>query len=557
MSERKQLEEQIFQAKAELEIATLQRDANQAIRETNASNMVDVVTQESTFVNPATPYFDTPGFNLGHHAANGNYLRQISPLDRRYGGFPPHFESESQWRMILAEVRYLSDTDEMAISAIDTLKNFTVHTGYSREIKPKEKVEVPEGLVELCEKILADVDQESKMCCKWERERFANKRVDGETLTQYERLAPGTWRLSVLPPDNLTEPSPGDARSIESFYGLPRCHWYYGVAVGMRDSEIYGYFFQWGGGRDDWSFLGADEVMHSKLNVPENVRRGLSDLFAPKDRLRRADKLADNTLVGSAKQAQIALIRKQSAKQGGAKRLGMTSKLTTDKGTVNERDWYHESADGSLIVDSTDNIEYQAGPLGNNNAAGYIDVGKDAIRIAMRRWNMPAWMATGDGDLVNRASSLTTEAPFTRATQGRQRDEADDRQEMYWRIIEYESQPGGVIWDRYRDYAREIRSYIDLIIEPPDTSAHDSLKDAQENEIYHRNGVLSRQGWQERAGIDTEIEAERIEAERDDDADRLEAATALVGDNLTKAASEGWEGYCGPESKEPASEVDA
>ncbi len=58
---------------------------------------------------------------------------------------------------------------------------------------------------------------------------------------------------------------------------------------------------------------------------------------------------------------------------------------------------------------------------------------------------------------------------------------------------------------------------IKLFVKWPNIEVRDEKDHTEANEIRHRNGILSRQGWREDDGIDHPLEQSRVEQEQQAD----------------------------------------
>lgn len=462
------------------------------------------------------------------------------PEDRANGDNFPFWRTEAEHREIVGQARILAGISEVAQSVLENLCNYVIGGGFGYAWAPKEQWASDRQTarwIATLDEITQEFDEFNEFPELGERELFCRSRRDGEFFAGLIYRGGVLVELRQVDTTQITEP---DAKGqLEEYLSLPPglC-WKYGIAAFPNDAaRVLGYFVQWSGGAEDWDFFPPSRMVHLKLNVDREVKRGMSDFFPVQGNLTRGDKLLANTLEGAAVQAAIAFIREHA--QGVTRdaiqdlvagSVDETLTTITRSGATRERNIKHYRP--GTVVDVTNNTKYHAGPLGAPRGQSYIDVVQAALRMVGIRWSMPEYMISGDASNNNFASTLVAESPFTKAAVAKQNLYVRKFRELRWKVVQ-------TVIENVRSPIlpplKELKKRIELTVTPPEIAVRDRLQDHQIRREEHEAGILSLDTWAAEAGRDYEEERAKMANEP-----RPEPRAQL---SPLQVVAEHWRGY--------------
>ena len=424
--------------------------------------------------------------------------------DKRQGDNYPHWRTEVELAQIRGESRHIATSDEVAISALENLGNYCLGSGLEWRVIPKRQhannpqaKEAARAAQQIIDRFLDDNGWQDGA----ERGAFERWRRDGEIhVALYDEDDGRRIDAKIIDPDFVTEPE--RPRQLEDYLDLPSglC-WKYGHASDWKSpGTAIGYFVSWFGDPVDWEYLPAERVVHSKLNVDEEVKRGLSDFYSVRLNLEKAGKLLENTLIGASIQASIAYIREhaegttaEGIRSFVKARADSTQTVNTESGS---RTRYGRRMDPGTVVDIKQGAKYHAGPLGQPRSTSYIDLVQAALRLVGVRWQMPEYLISGDASNGNFASVLVAEAPFTKSSERKQRDFAATCKRIAWKVLRIASRFGLLPpWSR-------LREWLEVTVEGPEIAVRDRVEDHQIRREENEAGILSEDTWASLAGYD-------------------------------------------------------
>ena len=446
------------------------------------------------------PFRDGAGMSyFGDSVATGI----ARPTDRRFGDNFPFWQSEAEHRTIIGQARLVASRSEVALAALENLTNYTIGDGfgYSFAAKDEDDTEARKW-AELCQRISDNFDEANGFTEDGERSLFERSRQDGEFFACLTHRGGSNVSLRQVDPCFITEPD--NRQGVEEYAGLPTgLEWKYGVAADQGDpTRVHAYFAEWNGDANDWDVIPPESMVHLKLNVSPEVKRGLSDYYAVHGNLTRGEKLLGNTLEGAAGQAAIAYIREHamgttsdaiSDMVVGAATKTITE--TTDRGGQNTRNI--RNAKPGEIHDVTAGTKYQAGPMGSPNGPRFVEVVQAAMRMVGIRWAMPEYMISGDASNGNFASTLVAEAPFTKATEARQSVYSRKYREIKWKAV-------GIVAKRTGLFGNvslaKIKRRVQLTVDTPEVAVRNRVEDHTIKVGEHAAGILSLDTWAAEVG---------------------------------------------------------
>lgn len=140
-------------------------------------------------------------------------------------------------------------------------------------------------------------------------------------------------------------------------------------------------------------------------------------------------------------------------------------------------------------IDVTDDVELQF-PSHNLGATEASEDGR-SLRLLIACWfGLPEYLVSSDASNANFSSTLVAENPGIKALQSFQRYIADEFARLFR-------------WYYRNDELDVDFSFPTMVLRKP-------LDEARANEVLFNAGVMSRRTWQERAGIDPDVEQRRL-----------------------------------------------
>jgi len=450
--------------------------------------------------------FDSPGFGGGHYNPTTTH-----PQDRKHGRYRPVFETESQLNQIRGMARWLTASDETAIGVMENLVNYIIGTGFEYAAVARNETGESSQLIARVQSVIDNFLERNDWDGDLDRELFVRSRRDGEFFLRLHHVGGGLTEARLVEPEFVTEPA--DKRFMNEYVGADSLDWTFGVASDIRDVQrVHGFHVQWDGDPNDWEFVPVSEMIHAKLNVDRNIKRGLSDFFPTEKKIKRAAKVLRNTAEGAAIQAAIAYITEDA--KGTAKgdietlRSAQTDhtlrQSTPDGGTRTTRTRRFDP--GTIL--NTVGRQYKPGPMGSQRVPPFISVVQAVLRSVAVRWSMPENMISGDASNANFASLLVAEGPFVKSAEAKQMYYKRQFENVIWIVLKTAADHGafGV------DFAA-LRRLVNLSITPPRVSSRNRQEETTIRSTLSQAGVMSRKTWAAQEDLDYDVERQNIEDE--------------------------------------------
>lgn len=278
-----------------------------------------------------------------------------------------------------------------------------------------------------------------------------------------------------------------------------------GILTSDNDVQtVLGYLWSVDGKTAD--FIPADEMLHTKINVDSDVKRGRSILEPILKRDKQFDEWLTYRIALSLARSAVVLIRKIEGASPTQVREMRDKQQTQREDQGNDRRVRAFKPMSTITAGPGMSYEFKAP---NVQAADAQHDGR-AIQLNMAAaTGLPEYMFTGDASNANYASTLVAEGPAHREFESWQ-DFFTPRYRRLYRWAMMDAADAGAIDGLSVDGART----IEVDVHWPNIEVRDEQDHAKANEIRHRNGVLSREGWALDDGIEWEAEKVRIEKER-------------------------------------------
>lgn len=417
------------------------------------------------------------------------------PTDRRYGGNFPFWYSEQQLGLIRAQARLLATMNPNAQGLLNGLCSYVIGSGYRYDVVGKPNREVPDEILVKVQDCIDNFIDENAWA-EMEQELFWRSREDGEFFLRLFPQENGKMMVRVIEPEQVFMP-PGQQLADFS----------YGIKTGLDDvcnimAYSVSYIAPMGEKGDNpmaTEEVPADEIVHVKVNVKRNIKRGLSDFsYDTLDSFAAAGKLRANLGDGAAVQAAIAGVRQYDT--ASFAQVDSFVGAQTDYAQyspVTQRATDFQQIKSGTFLDIPKGMNYVP-PPGAAASQGHLEIMQALLRSAGNRHNAPEWLVSSDASNNNYASSMQAESPFLR--------HCKRLQELYKRsflkVIKAAVQnaaDAGLL-------PLNILDFVDISATPPELEVQDKSGVAQANQTYVAMGVKSRQTVAQELGLDWDTE---------------------------------------------------
>lgn len=432
----------------------------------------------------------------------------------------PNYINWWQLKVIRDEQRRLAQTNCYAQSAIDAYKKYVVGSGFTYTVTAKHDNVDPKLIQNV--QTLIDLFCEHNRMAEIESEICYRLHADGEVfLRMFPNYEDGLLRVRFTEPEQVRPPQ-DDSFPDESF----------GIKCAHHDiHDIIGY----------WvieqpyfnltpTLVPANEIIHMKLNVNSNSKRGLPTLYSIQANLRAcADTLQALVTIAKAR-ARFAAIRTiENAPPESMVTLGdrSTNATITDPNTGQITRLSHYGYGTILTVPSTIKWEFPSLALGSQDLVETLNVN---LRAIAARFGISETMLSADASNNNYASSLVAESPAVKtfqrfgkmmATYLAERRTQPERSLM-WNQIVLAVQTGILPESVYKD--------ITINVTMPTVVTRDMDVECRANIEYLNAGIKSRQTISSELGL--EYEKERKNFDMDPDLNKELDAEAKKTDSL-------------------------
>jgi hypothetical protein len=418
------------------------------------------------------------------------------PTDRRYGGNFPFWYSEQQLSLIRAQARLIATMSPNAQGLVNGLCSYVIGSGYQYDVVAKPNRNVPENIMV---RIQDTIDKfiEENAWSEMEQELFTRSREDGEFFLRLFAQEDGSTMVRVVEPEQVFMPPGG------SLYDFS-----YGIKTDPDDvCNIIGYSVAYvaSAGEDGSSNpmaaeeVPADEMIHMKVNVKRNIKRGLSDFsYDTLDAFATATKLRTNLGEGAAVQAAIAGVRQHDASSVGQVDTFINAASDyTQYSPVTQKGTDFQQIKSGTFMDIPKGMNYVPPPAAANSS-GHLEIMQALLRSAGNRHNAPEWLVSADASNNNYASSMTAESPFLRHCKRLQKL----YERTFLRVIRAVIQnaiDGGKL-------PQATMKYVDIVATAPQLEVQDASGTASANQTYVTLGIKSRQTVAQELGLDWDTE---------------------------------------------------
>lgn len=421
------------------------------------------------------------------------------------GGIPPYYRNNQGRGEVLPvyttwlQLKYIRDRsrrlcmeNEFAICATENRRNYIVGDGFTYRATGDKELSDKVQLVLDAWLIGADVSD-------YEADAMERLDKDGEFALRFFERASGLVEARFIEPEHIKDPT-GDPYSPARAFGVE-------TEIDDVENVLAYHVVKHPWISDATEPIPASEVMHVKLNVPRNAKRGLPTFYPVETNLRRSEDLLASMSSMAKARAKIALIRHmldttKTAAQSLVDSLSVGIQLQdpmTGQSTNLERMKY------GTILTSSGNVKYEM-PSAQTDAGSFVAILQAELRAVAARLQMPEWMLTVDASNANLASSLVAEAPSVKSFRRIQRmlcrrfgeSRHPAKKSWAWRQIEYAVRCGVL--------PREVLYKVQIQCEGPSLVVRNKAEEAEVNRVYYEMGIKSPQTIAQEQSLDYDQE---------------------------------------------------
>lgn len=306
-------------------------------------------------------------------------------------------------------------------------------------------------------------------------------------------VTPGMTVIRLVPPDQISDPT-GNIK--------------HGIVTDREDAQtVLGYCWATDGNLRD--IIRVDEMDHLKINVDSDVLRGRSMLEVLLKRLKEHEQWMDYRLALSMVRSAIALQKKVKGATPS-----QVSAIRDDQ-EKSRRDSPANNRTSKMLrpgtITTSSGIDYEF-LTPNIQAQDAQHDGRSQLLSMAAATGMAEYMFTGDASNANFASTMVAESPTVR--------EFEDWQDTFTAVFTgihrrmlINAANANAIEGLTEQAARE----MEIDIEWPPMQSSDELEHAKAVQLYRMMDILSKEGAAKDVGIDWEVEADRLEQERQEE----------------------------------------
>ena len=479
------------------ELATLiENEAKQVVRLQEAT--LDIYGQLGFLTNRPTSFATDDVF--GVPSQQGLVYHDST----KRGDLLPVYINEWQLKVIRQRSRQLCYFNEFALCGLENRVNYVVGEGLTyvaTPLDPKDRESVEAA--KLAQGII-DLWQEVNDLSEFEADTMRRLDMDGEAIIRIFPDEEGICHLRHVEPDHLRSPTGGDADPRYS----------YGVIADPADIEkIDGYAIvenphvSW-----ESKYVDASEVLHIKLNVPRNTKRGCPTYFPVHANLTRCEELLQSMTHMAKVRAKLALIRKLTGVSSTAAQA-LVDRLAAVKVNyvTGEKDVNVEMIAPGTVPTIPANMEVEA-PHPNIGASDFVEVLQAELRAVASRMLMPEWMFTALAD-AKYSNAFVVESPalkmFKRLQKlitgafGTRRYKA--RASLAWRQLRLAARMGML--------PRKALALIKVECKGPPLETRDKAAETTRAVSLKENRLASRKTLTQELGYDPDEELQQIASE--------------------------------------------
>lgn len=433
--------------------------------------------------------------------------------DRRGGDNWPIFRTEQEHARFRQDSRICVQTNGYAQGVLENLCNYIVGKGFNYKAGPKSRVDTnpdapgiqdAESIKSLVAKVQKVID---RFCAAndWntgtayceaagttvaaetrEQEAFKRTRRDGELFVRYF-ADEGQLKVRFVEPEAIKNP-PGGLRQEGWTYGIRHKVWEDDSGWHEDVETIEEYYVASLENDTEGEFVPADQMLHFKVNVDRNIKRGLPDfIHSTLASLTRAQLLQRNLSESSIAQAAVSEIQQVE----NATKSQMTDYAAGKMDYQVERP--NENGSRTVNFERREPASVRYVPKGltfvpppwSNGTPSHQAVLQGDLRGAGAKFCAPEYLMSADASNANFASTKEAGTPFTKNGECKQETYKGAFLKPVHRAVKVAIEAGELPANTFE--------LIEVQVEAPHVTTTDKLAQAQVDQIYVSLGSTDRQ----------------------------------------------------------------
>lgn len=492
------------------------------------------------------------------------WRRGISTIhDRSEGRFFPFYETERDLQIERAKWRRLATFTSVAVGAMQALQVYVMGGEWEYEWVARQDKDPPAELLKEMNVVLQATLERNDFVADLDNEVHDAAREDGETMLVGYSTDDGLVDIRRMDADNLREPASGHRLNEYLDLDPKQASWTFGVLTLFNERQKrfdherhagYHFIFEEDGSAWDWipawpTNIGDDELdgkfcQMIKRNVPRGAKRGISDYWPVLTHFERDDRTDTNLAVGTALLAAMPWIEEMPPTASLDQVKGQVSKALDTFSSLLTAKRGGETPVKNMRPGTVPKIsagrKYIAGPLGQPRSQIYLEVSNAMKRWIGLRWNMPAYMISGDATNDALASTLVAESPFVKAREADQQFFISPMRKLFTKALKVAHDFG-----RFRQWGRlDLKDILDLCelqIQPPPVATRDKLAQLEElfglydRDLMEANEVRTNLKYEPKPELDGQMKSDTDMALAEQQAENDAAAGVAVASVRAKA----------------------
>lgn len=389
-------------------------------------------------------------------------------------------------KMMRDKARQLARDNPHAKGLLDNFVKYVVGKGFQYVVQTEDEtlaVKATERWEEFCKST------------KWERkEREIVRRAlrDGEVFIRFFKKS-GGLALRFIDPA-LIVPKAGDTKNPFGIEYKPD----------DRGGPPVAYYVRKSYSATTVDRVDAKEIQHIKVEVDEDVPRGISILWVVRQRLRQYDTwLGDRLILNKLRTAIVLLRQHKGASPAQIKAFADAEQTETKTDPVTGQSYRSKRVQPGSIIDvpASVDMKYLSANINARDAA--VD-GRTVLLSVAAGIGQPEYMVTGDASNANYASTMVAEGPGV-------------RQFELWQS--FFGNEFALIWRRVMEWTGQVQADVggvdkcDVGVVGQRIVTRKPKEEAETHQILADNQILSKRTWAAREGLDYEEEQRNLEAE--------------------------------------------
>lgn len=325
---------------------------------------------------------------------------------RQHGENAPFVRSESELTEMRSLARWLCEVNPFAIGALENLTSFVVGEGltYRATVKDKSGKPLADAVQAVVDEFL-DLNEWSEL----EQELFRRSRRDGEYFLRLFPDDEGLTHIRTAEPDEITEQNAPIGDHPPGAYSFGIRHLIEtDDETGVRHEDVQTVLGYWlkRGPEDQGHEVEPSYLLHTKVNVDRQVKRGMSDFYATRELLEGTRKLLKNMREGEAVRAAIAGFwqYENTSSTAASTHIGTvkdTGRATAQNQVTGKTPNYQKIDPGTFI--HTPKNKVFVPPPSSPATSSQVEVVQAVLRAVGARWCMPEYMVSADSSNANYA----------------------------------------------------------------------------------------------------------------------------------------------------------